>query len=286
MVKGFEDKIFNAIVAACLLLVGLSAVLPLMYVFSVSLTPMSEVLKNGGYILIPRNVTFVAYEQLLKDPAIPRAFLVTIFITVVGTIINLALTTLLAYPLSRRTLPARRVFLLLVVFTMLFSGGVIPTFLIIQATGLLNTLWAMIVPNAIWSFNVLIMKSFFERLPEELFESARIDGAKDFRILMQVALPSSLPAMLTVGLFYMVGHWNEFYQAIMYITDRELHPIQLLVRNVLMQSQNPIANPDVAIPTESVQMASVILACLPIILVYPFIQKYFMQGAIVGSIKG
>lgn len=247
---------------------------------------MAEVLKNGGYIVIPRNVTFDAYRQLIKDPAIPRAFLVTVYITLVGTAVNLVLTTLMAYPLSRRSLPGRSFFLLLVVFTMLFSGGIIPTYLIVKATGLLNSLSAMIVPSAISAFNVLIMKSFFEHLPEELVESARIDGAKEFRILLQIVLPLSLPVMLTIGLFYMVGHWNEFFHAIMYVTDQKLHPIQVLVRRILMQSQNPVNNPDAAIPTETVQMASVILASVPIIAVYPFIQKYFTQGMMIGSIKG
>jgi putative aldouronate transport system permease protein len=207
-------------------------------------------------------------------------------ITLVGTAVNLILTTLMAYPLSRKSLPGRSFFLLLIVFTMLFSGGIIPTYLIVKATGLLNSIWAMIIPSAIWSFNVLIMKSFFENLPDELFESARMDGAKEFRILWQIVLPLSLPAMLTVGLFYMVGHWNEFFQAIMYVSDQKLHPIQVLVRRILMQSQNPVSNPDVAMPTETMQMAAVILASAPIIMVYPFIQKYFTQGMLIGSIKG
>jgi putative aldouronate transport system permease protein len=286
LVKGWEDKWFHSVVYAVLLLVGITAVFPLLYVLSVSITPMAEVLKHGGYIVIPRNVTFEAYRYLIKDPAISKAFLVTVTITLVGTAVNLILTTLMAYPLSRKSLPGRSFFLLLIVFTMLFSGGIIPTYLIVKATGLLNSIWAMIIPSAIWSFNVLIMKSFFENLPDELFESARMDGAKEFRILWQIVLPLSLPAMLTVGLFYMVGHWNEFFQAIMYVSDQKLHPIQVLVRRILMQSQNPVSNPDVAMPTETMQMAAVILASAPIIMVYPFIQKYFTQGMLIGSIKG
>lgn len=286
MVRGVEDKVFNVIVYTILIIVGLTAVFPLLFVLSVSITPMAEVLKNGGYIIIPKNITFMAYKQLLGDSAIPRAFMVTLFITVVGTAVNMILTTLMAYPLSRKTLPGRSFFLLLIVLTMLFSGGLIPLYLTVKATGLLNSIWAMIVPSAIGAFNILIMKSFFENLPDELFESARMDGAKELRILLQMVFPLSIPVMLTIGLFYTVGHWNEFFQAIMFITNRELHPIQVIVRNILMQSQNPTENVDVPLPTEAVQMAAVVIACVPIIVVYPFIQKHFTQGMLIGSIKG
>ncbi|WP_248927496.1 carbohydrate ABC transporter permease [Paenibacillus hamazuiensis] len=286
MVKGLEDRVFNSIVYLILALAGLCAVFPLMYVVSVSITPFAEVLKNGGFILLPKSITFDAYRKLLTESGIPRAFWVTVFITVVGTAVNLVLTTLMAYPLSRKKLPGRSFFLLLVVFTMLFSGGIIPTYLIVKAMGLLDSVWAMILPGAIWSFNVLIMKSFFEQLPEELFESARMDGAGEFRILWQIVSPLSLPVMMTVGLFYMVGHWNEFFQAIMYVTDRTLFPLQVIVREILMLTQQPLETVENMTPTETMQMASVMLASLPIIIVYPFIQKHFTKGMLLGSIKG
>ncbi|RAV17699.1 carbohydrate ABC transporter permease [Paenibacillus contaminans] len=286
MVKGIEDKIFDAVVYSILVLVGLAVLFPLFFVLSVSVTPMSEVLKNGGFIVFPKNVTFVAYRELLGDQAIPRAFLVTVFITVIGTAVNMALTTLMAYPLSRKTLPGRSFFLLIILITLLFSGGLIPLYLTVKATGLLNSVWAMIIPGAVGAFNILIMKSFFENLPEELFDSVRIDGAKELRILLQIVLPLSVPVMLTIGLFYAVGHWNEFFQAIMFITNRELYPIQVIVRDFLTMAQNPIENVDTPVPSESVQMAAVIVACAPIIVVYPFIQKHFTKGMLIGSIKG
>jgi len=286
LVKGIEDKIFDAVVYSILVLVGLAVLFPLFFVLSVSVTPMSEVLKNGGFIVFPKNVTFVAYRELLGDHAIPRAFLVTVFITVIGTAVNMALTTLMAYPLSRKTLPGRSFFLLIILITMLFSGGLIPLYLTVKATGLLNSVWAMIIPGAVGAFNILIMKSFFENLPEELFDSVRIDGAKELRILLQIVLPLSVPVMLTIGLFYAVGHWNEFFQAIMFITNRELYPIQVIVRDFLTMAQNPIENVDTPVPSESVQMAAVIVACAPIIVVYPFIQKHFTKGMLIGSIKG
>ncbi len=286
MVRNLEDKVFNTVVYTILGFCALIAVFPLMYVVSVSITPFGEVLRNGGFILIPREITFTAYKTLLTESNLPQAFKVTVLITVVGTAINLVLTGLMAYPLSRKLLPGRQFFLLMIVFTLIFSGGLIPTYLIVKAVGLLDSIWAMILPNAIWSFNVLIMKSFFESLPEELFESARMDGAKEFRILLQIVAPLSVPVILTIGLFYVVGHWNEFFQAIFYVTDRTLFPLQVIVREILMQSQQPLENADNVMPTQTMQMASVMIASLPVLVVYPFIQKHFTKGMLLGSIKG
>jgi putative aldouronate transport system permease protein len=286
MVKSLDDKIFNGVVYVILGLCGLAAVLPMLYVVSVSITPFGEVLRNGGFILFPSEITFSAYRTLLTESNIPKAFQITVLITVIGTVVNLILTGLMACPLSRKNLPARRFFLLMIVFTLLFSGGLIPTYLVVKSMGLLDTIWAMILPNAVWSFNVLIMKSFFEGLPEELFESARMDGAKEFRILLQIVTPLSIPVLLTVGLFYLVGHWNEFFQAIFYVTDRTLFPLQVIVREILMQSQQPLENAENIMPTQTMQMASVMIASLPVIVIYPFLQKHFTKGMLLGSIKG
>jgi putative aldouronate transport system permease protein len=286
MVRNAEDKVFQAFSYVILALVGLAAVVPLLYVLSVSLTPFAVVLKHGGYVLFPKELTFNAYKKLMGTSAIPRSLLVTIYITVIGTTINLILTTLLAYPLSRKQLPGRNFFLMMVVLTLLFSGGIIPTYLIVKATGLIDSLWALILPTAVSSFNVLIMKSFFEQLPEELFESARIDGAREFRILFQLAVPLSLPVMITVGLFYAVGHWNSFFSAIMYVTDRSLFPLQVVVREILMLSQQPLENAEDQVPTVTMQMAAVVFASAPILIVYPFLQKHFTKGMLLGSIKG
>ena len=286
MVKSLDDKIFNGIVYVILGICGLAAILPMLYVISVSITPFGEVLRNGGFILFPREITFTAYRTLLTESNIPKAFQITVLITVIGTAVNLILTGLMAYPLSRKNLPARKFFLLMIVFTLLFSGGIIPTYLVVKSMGLLDSIWAMILPNAVWSFNVLIMKSFFEGLPEELFESARMDGAKEFRILLQIVTPLSIPVLLTVGLFYLVGHWNEFFQAIFYVTDRTLFPLQVIVREILIQSQQPLENAENMMPTQTMQMASVMIASLPIIVIYPFLQKHFTKGMLLGSIKG
>ncbi|RAV19597.1 carbohydrate ABC transporter permease [Paenibacillus contaminans] len=286
MVRNAEDKWFQAFSYIVLGIVGLVAVVPMLYVLSVSLTPFAVVLKQGGYVLFPQELTFNAYRKLIGTSTIPRSLGVTVYVTVVGTAINLLLTTLVAYPLSRKQLPGRNVFLLMVVITLLFSGGIIPTYLVVKATGLIDSLWALILPTAVSSFNVLIMKSFFEQLPEELFESARIDGAKEFGILFRLAVPLSLPVMITVGLFYAVGHWNSFFAAIMYVTDRSLYPLQVVVREILMLSQQPLENAEDQVPTVTMQMAAVMFASLPIIVVYPFLQKHFTKGMLLGSIKG
>lgn len=285
MVTGREDRVVNGVVYTLLTLVAVVSVFPLLFVVSASLTPYSEVLRNGGYVVIPSEFTLDAYRQLLAKPEIPRAFGVTVFVTVVGTAINMVLTTLMAYPLSRKDLPGRSVFLFAVLFTMMFGAGLIPTYLIVKATGLLDTVWAMIIPGAIWVFNVLIMKTFFENLPQELIESARIDGASEFRILLRIVMPLSVPVLLTLGLFYAVGHWNEFFSAIIYIRDQDLLPLQVVVRNLIAQSQS-MENIEAAVPTVTVQMAAVVVAAIPMIVIYPFIQKHFQKGVLLGSVKG
>lgn len=284
--QGKDDLVINILAYAMLAFVGVCAVFPLLFVVSVSVTPYIEVIKNGGFILLPKSVTLDGYHALLRDPAIPRAFGVTVFITTVGTAINLLLTVLLAYPLSRSYLPGRKLFMLYVVFTLIFSGGIVPTYLVVKQTGLLDSMWAMIVPAAVWSFNVLIAKSFFESLPSELFESARIDGARELRIVWRIALPLSVPVLITVGLFYAVGHWNQFFQAVLYITDQHLYPLQLVVRNILLMTQEPLQDATNVLPTVTLQMAAVMLASVPIIVVYPFLQGYFVKGMLLGSVKG
>lgn len=286
MVTSWQDRLFNTVNYIGLSLVVLAVVFPLFYVIAVSLTPFSEVLKNGGFVVFPRSITFESYTIFLNDSLIPRAYGVTIFITVVGTALNLVFTSLMAYPLSKPYLPGRNILLFLVAFTLLFNGGVVPTYLIVKMTGLVNSVWSMIIPSIVWSFNLLIMKTFFSNLPSELDEAARIDGAGELRILAQIVLPLSMPVMATVGLFYAVGHWNEFFQAIMYINDSDKYPLQVILRNILASAMMPPMDAEDVLPSESLQMSAVVLSALPIIVVYPFVQKYFTQGMLLGSVKG
>lgn len=286
MVSRGSERYFDFLIYFILILVGVMCVFPLMYVLSVSLTPYSEVLRNGGFVVIPKVITLDAYRVLFGMSAIPRAFGITAFVAVVGTAINLLLTVLLAFPLSRRRLKGRGFFIFLIVFTMMFGGGLIPTYLVVQSTGVLNTIWAMIIPGAISTFNVLVVKTFFEGLPEELYESARIDGAGEFTVLARLALPLSVPVLVTVGLFYLVGNWNVFFAAVFYITNTNLNPLQVIVRGLLMAADMKESSMDVTLPTTTLQMASVVVACLPVIVVYPFVQKHLTKGMLIGALKG
>ncbi|WP_168122595.1 carbohydrate ABC transporter permease [Paenibacillus sp. HB172176] len=287
MVKGHSERMFDIVVYGVLLLAGIVAVVPLMFVVSMSLTPYGEVMRNGGYVFWPSGITWDAYHYLLEKTDMPNGLMVTIFVTVVGTTLSLLLTVLMAYPLSRKKMKGRSLLLLIILFTMLFNGGLIPTYLIVQKVGLLNSIWAMIIPNAVSAFNLLIMKSFFENLPEEIFESARIDGAKEWRLLTTIVVPLAVPSLMTIGLFYMVQYWNLYFQAVLYIQDGDLYPLQVVVRNILTLNESlDNINPEVTLPTVTLQMATVVAASLPMIIVYPFIQKYFVKGMLVGAIKG
>lgn len=280
-----ENRVSNTLIAASLVVTSLIAIVPLLAVVAISITPYGEVIRNGGYVFFPREVSFDSYGQILGNPNIRRALVLTTFVTVVGTIVNMVLTTLAAYPLSRHhNLPARRGLTLAFLFTFVFSAGIVPTFLVVQATGLVDTVWAMIIPNAISVFNVLIMKTFFDGLPVEVIEAARIDGASELHILGRIVLPLSVPVMLTLGLFYAVGHWNTFYLAVFYVRDSALYPLQLVIHNMLAASQS-VENPDSGLPALTLQMTAVVVAAVPMILVYPFIQRHFQKGVLIGAVK-
>ncbi|HHV95568.1 MAG TPA: carbohydrate ABC transporter permease [Clostridiaceae bacterium] len=288
MVRKTSDIIFDFIVYFSLIFSCICILFPLLYVVSVSLTPYAEVIKNGGFMVIPRKITFESYILFFKESRLPRAYMVTIFITVIGTFLNLLFTTTLAYPLSRKNLPGKNKILFMIFFTMLFSGGTIPTYLVVKFIGLLNSVWAMIIPGLVNTYNLLIMKNFFANIDESLFEAARIDGAGETRVLVQIVLPLSKAILSTIGLYYGVAHWNQYYSAIMYIDDSDIQPLQIVLRQFLAGSENDITkyNPDIEVAPESLKMTAVILTALPVLIVYPFLQKYFTQGVMLGSIKG
>lgn len=286
MVKGKRDKAFDWLVNGLLIFCIFVCLFPILYVVSVSLTPYTEVIKHGGFMIIPRNISFDAYAKMLDYPGIFEGLGITVFVTLVGTFISMTLSVLIAYPISRTQLPGRRFFTMMVLFTLLFSGGTIPTYLVVQDLGLTDSVWAMILPNAVWSSNVFIMRTFFSALPEEIFESARIDGAKEFRILFSLVLPLSVPVLVTMGLFYAVSYWNDFMSAVLYITKRSLYPLQLIIREILSLAQEPLIEADIVVPSVTMQMASVVFASLPIIVVYPFLQKHFVKGVMLGAVKG
>jgi len=279
------DRTFDTVILILLLAVGLFALVPLLIVVSASFTPYSEVLANGGYVLIPRKFTLEGYIAIWTQTRIPRAMLISTFVTVVGTALNMVLSTGLAWALSRKEMPGRTVILLALVFTTVFNAGIIPTYLIVKATGLLNSVWAMIIPGAVSVFNVFIMKTFFEGLPGELIESARLDGAGEFRLLARVVFPLAVPVLLTIGLFYAVNNWNTFFAAIFYVRDTALQPLQVVLRDLLTTSIEAESSPDSVTPTVTLRMAAVVITALPMIVVYPFIQKHFQKGVLIGSVK-
>lgn len=285
-VRSRSDRIFDAGVNIGLLLVMVAAVLPLLVVVTASFTPYEELLKNGGYTLLPRAFSLDGYRAVLADARLQQGFVVSAFITVVGVAINMVVSVLFAYPLSQPRMPGRRGWLFFAILTTLFNAGIIPTFLVVQATGLLNTVWAMIIPTTVSVFNVLILKTFFEGLPSSLFEAARIDGVGEFRMLVQIVIPLSLPVLMTIGLFYAVGQWNTFMSAVLYVRDQSLQPLQVVLRDLLTEaSSDAPVEADAVVPTVTYRMAAVVLTALPMIVIYPFIQKYFRHGVLLGSVK-
>lgn len=270
-----------------LFLIAFAMLFPFLYAASISFSSYRDFLQFG-FRLIPRSFVLDAYHFVLESPRFVRSLLVTVEITVVGTIINLFFTATFAYMLSRPVI-AQRVMLFLVVFTMLFSAGMIPTYLVVKETGLLNSIWALIIPVAISSFHLIVMRQFFQSIPEELNEAAIVDGANDIQIFAKIMLPLSKPALAAFGLFYAVGHWNSYFTGILYLNDPAQWPIQVILRQIVIVS-DPVASLNIpaeyAPPGETVQMAATLLATLPILLPYPFLQKHFVKGVMLGSVKG
>ena len=245
---------------------------------------------QGKVGIWPVDFTIANYKIVLADKAILRSFGVTVVVTVVGTALNLLFTAMMAYGLAKEDLRGRKFLMLFILFTMIFQAPLIPTYLVVKYFGMLNTLWSLIIPGLISAYNLILMITFFRNIPEGLIDSARIDGAGEYRILWNIVLPLSLPSLMTIGLFYAVGHWNSYFQALMYIRDSSLYTLQVKLRQLLVASESfetPSYLGNVAgNSAEGIKMASIMVATVPILLVYPFIQKHFVKGALLGSIKG
>ncbi|ALS28103.1 ABC transporter permease [Paenibacillus sp. 32O-W] len=288
--KSIGSRIFNLINYSLLILISIVTIVPFIYIVAVSFATPEEVAK-GGLMLFPTKFTFGAYQYIFSTETMVRSVLVSVYVTVIGTLINLMLTSFMAYPLARPTLRGRSAVLFMVLFTMLFSGGMIPTYFVVKAFGMINTYWSLIVPTAISAFNLIVLKNFFQQIPDGLEESAKIDGCHDLGILFRIVLPLSMPAMATFGLFYAVGHWNTYFNAVMYINDSEKWPVQIVLRQIVLLSQDMIGDstaqsePMDYLP-QTIRMASIVVATIPIVILYPFLQKYFAKGVMLGSIKG
>ena len=286
-----QRSTLDIVIAVILGFMTLAAVFPFYQVVLLSFADMASYAKHPLYLL-PYCFDLTGYKTIFEDPMFFTSLGVTLFITLVGTSLNMFLSVMGAYVLSRKYLMGRKVILNLIIFTMLFNGGLIPTYLVIKNLKLVNTVWAMILPCGISTYYLIIMKNYFMSLPDSLLEAARLDGANEFHILTWVVLPISVPFMATFILFYAVERWNEWYLANLYINKSALYPLQTYLRNVLISMSNTLN--DIAkqfmqghakVNSTAVQMATIVVATVPILCVYPFVQRHFVKGVMVGGIK-
>ncbi|MBD2844553.1 carbohydrate ABC transporter permease [Paenibacillus sp. IB182496] len=284
------SRVFDAFNVTLMLILAAVMLYPIVYVASASISNVGLVV-NGTVKLWPRDLTFIAYERVFADPFIWLSYGNTIRYTVIQTAATLLVTSMMAYPLAKRRLLGRRTILLFAAATMLFNGGLIPTFLVVKQLGLIDTIWAVIVPTLINTWYLFIMRTFFEQLPEELEEAARIDGCGVMGTLLRIVMPLSKPVLMTIGLFTAVTQWNSFFDALIYLNQKELYPLQIHLRNIVIagtaaaQSQGSAGDDEIML-LETVKYSTIMVAALPILCVYPFIQKYFVQGTMIGGIKG
>ena len=280
------SRVFDAVNVVILVALAALTILPFIFVVAGSFAHDAEIAARG-FFLWPRTVTLETYRFVFSTPVFPRALAVTIGVTVVGTIVQVLMTFLMAYPLSRRALPGRNTVLNLVIFTMVFSGGMIPTFLVVRDLGLIDTYFALFLPLAINPFYLIIVKNFFQELPEELQEAARIDGASEFGVFWRIVLPLSKPILATFALFYAVGIWNDYMSPLLYINDSSKWTLQMFVRQVTVSAE-ALGNldPNYVPPAQSLKFAVIVVATLPILMFYPFLQKHFAKGMLIGSVKG
>lgn len=276
--------IFNVIILG---IIALVTVLPFIHVIIASFTPPEELLKTE-FILFPKRISLEAYRYIFSTNVVIRGLIVSVLVTAVGTLFNMAMTVLMAYPLAHKSLMARKAVMLMVTFTLMFNGGMVPSYIIIQKLHLLNNYWSLILPGAISAFSLIIFKNYFQELPKELEESAKLDGANDLIILMRIILPISMPLIATFLVMFGVGYWNSWFNAVLYLNDAKMWPIQVVLRQVITSTSNigDMMETNIVIQPKTVQMCTITIATLPILCVYPFLQKYFTQGMLLGSVKG
>lgn len=284
------DRVFLWVVTGITFLILCIVLYPLIYVLSASFSSGDAVM-SGKVFLWPVDISLEGYEMVFQDQNIQVGFRNTVLYTVLGTCINMVMTTLLAFPLSRKTLPGRRLLMFLITFTMFFSGGLIPTFLVVERLQMVDTIWAMVIPTAISTFNLIIMRTYFENsIPDELGESAALDGCGHFRFLASIVLPLSTPILAVLVLYYAVSHWNQYFNALIYLRSNDRISLQLALRNILLANQMSSMGGDgfgeLAKIGLTVKYAVIVVSSLPVIILYPFIQKYFVKGIMVGAVKG
>lgn len=286
----FGDRVFEIAVVVLVILMCILVLYPIYYMFIVSISSGSAVLR-GEVTLLPKGINLGAYQAVFGNQYVPGAYLNTIIYTLAGTVISVSVTALCAYPLSRQRFYGRKILTAFVVFTMFFDAGMISNYMVIRSTHFINTIWSIVIPGAVNVWYMIIMRTFFEGIPEELFESARLDGANDLTIFARLVVPLSKAVLSTMVLFYAVGFWNQWLQPLIYLNDRSKFPMQLILRNIVLGadaalSQTMSASTDAATMGLNIKYAVIFVTILPILVVYPFVQKYFVKGVMVGSVKG
>jgi putative aldouronate transport system permease protein len=266
-----------------------AVIVPFVGVISTSVAPNQQINKSSGLVLLPDSVNFDAYRSLFAGGVVTQALFISMFVTIVGTLLSLTVSCLLAYALARPGFSAGRPILLIVLFSMLFSPGIIPMYLVVKGAGLLDSLWALIVPTMVSAFNVIVLRAFFSSLPNEITESARIDGAGELKTFSYIVLPLSKAVLSVIGLFYAVGYWNAFFGALLYLNDSKLWPLQLVLRTYVIndtQLGSAELGTELLPPQAAIQMAILVISIVPILIVYPFLQRHFAKGVLTGAVKG
>ncbi|GMK44602.1 MULTISPECIES: carbohydrate ABC transporter permease [Paenibacillus] len=286
------DKVFLITIYIILALVLVAVLYPLIYILSSSFSSPSAV-SAGKVWLWPVDVSLKGYEALFKNSQVLTGYGNSLLYTVSGTLVSVTLTIMLAYPLSRSTFFGRNAIMMIITFTMLFSGGLIPTYMVVKSLGLIDTRWALIIPNAVWVWQVIIARSFFQQsIPSELVEASEIDGCSDLRFMRSVVLSLSKPIIAVLIIMYAVGQWNAYFDALIYLKSDTKYPLQLILRSIIIQNNSGSANMDALKQVERQQLAEllkyslIVVATLPVLIIYPFVQRYFVQGMLVGSVKG
>ncbi|MGI5900122.1 MAG: carbohydrate ABC transporter permease [Christensenellales bacterium] len=293
MRESLGERIFNIVNVLGMCILVVVTLYPLLYVLFVSFSVPSEYMRyTGNLIFRPIGFSLTSYKVVFRNSSIWTGYKNTLFVVVVGTTLNMLMTIVGAYVLSRRQIGMRRFLTLMTLFTRYFSGGMIPTYLVVRNIGLYGSLWALIIPAAVNTFNLIIMRTAFETVPDSLEESAKIDGASQLVILIRIMVPLVVPTIAVLLLYYGVSHWNSWFSAMLYIRKRELYPLQLLLREMIIQNTVSMerslstSGDDDAFISETIKYSTIVVVTLPILLLYPFLQKYFVKGVMVGAVKG
>ncbi len=286
------DRAFDWAIQIIAVVIVALVLLPLIFVLSASFSDPDLVLR-GKVLLWPKGFTLTAYRLVFENQDLWLGYRNTVFYTVVGTVINILMTVLAAYPLSRKNMKGRRILTLLILVTMYFNGGLIPTYLLVRNLGMDNTIWAVMIPVAISTYNLIVCKTFFEHtIPTEIYESAYLDGASNTRILLSIVLPLSKAILAVLVLYYGVEHWNSFFNALIYLRDKKLHPLQIVLRDILLLGQteqmgsNDVGMGEKIKMAEAIKYGVIVVSSAPVLMLYPFVQKHFVQGVMIGAVKG